>query len=667
MDMHRGTCPLDCPDACGLLIELDEAGRLLRLRPDPDQPYTRGFLCGKTARFHELVRHGDRLTTPLMRRGGTLEPCSWEAAIGAIAERVSRTSGEQILPLYYAGNQGLVARRSPMRMMNALGSGSYTGGICSSVGEAGYRLVLGDVIGPDVEDAAEADALILWGVDVARTWQHLLPVVKELCSRSVPVVAIDIYRSETLQRVQAWGGSSLIVRPGSDAALALCLCRIMFECERVDRRFLELECLGAGRFEQHVLSRHDPNNACQATGLTASQISGLGAMLGASKRPFFKVGTGWTRRLNGGSGMRAVCSLAAVLGHADRVLYESSDHFGLAEHRIDRPDLRSELAHHQPSQQAALGRELCDGRYEMIFVWGHNPVVTLPDSARVRAGLQRDDLFLVVHEMVMTETACLADVVLPATFFYEHSDLYRSYGHRYLHYARQAAEPPPGPRSNLAAFAAIAKALDLAPETWDVTEESVIEDVLEASGDRIGPVDLERLRAGERVKLPPRSSEGRGTPSGRVELVSETAERLGQPCMATWVAEAGPRELWLCPAPSTATHNSTYFASPSHLARAGAPCCWINPALATRKRVGEGDQVRLWSDHGSLTLPARLSDDVPEDMVRVDGLPRPGDCPEGLGINVLIGPELSDLGDGATFFSTRVDLVAAMLPSSGSG
>ncbi len=659
MATHTGTCPLDCPDSCGLLIELDEAGRLQRLMGDPGHPYTRGFLCGKTARFHELVHDGGRLTTPLLRRNGALEPSTWEECVDIIAERAASTAGEEILPLSYAGNLGQVARRFPMRMMHALGAGAHNGGICSAVGEAGYRLVLGDVIGPDIEDAAQADALILWGVDAARTWQHLLPIAKELCQRRVPVVVIDVYRSDTIKRIEGWGGSGLVVHPGSDAMLALTLCRLAFEQGFADRRFLQQECIGARRFEDHVGDGHDMETACRVTGLKEHQVRGLASLLGSSKRPFIKTGAGWTRRRNGGMSMRAVCSLAAVLGHADRVLFESSDHFALAGQIIERPDLRGDRPSPEPSLQAALGRELCDGRYRMAFVWGHNPAMTLPDEARVRAGLSREDLFLVVHELFMTETARLADVVLPASFFYEQSDLHCSYGHRYLHYARKAAEPPPGPRSNLHAFAAIARALGLPPATWDVTEESVVEELLEASKDRIGDENLQRLLAGERVKLPPRSLRDRGTPSGWVELVSDAAGRRGQPEMASWVPDegVGSGELWLCPAPSVATHNSTYLASPRHAARAGAPSCWINPALAHSKQVSEGDLVRLENVYGSLTLAARISDDVPTTMVRVDGMPRPADTQQGYGINVLVGPETSDIGDGASFFSTRVDLI----------
>ena len=659
MTTFSGTCPLDCPDACGLLIEIDESGQLRRLKGDPDHPYTRGFLCGKTARFHELVHSGTRLTTPLIRSGSGLEPASWEHAIGVIADRLERTDGEQILPLYYAGNQGLVARKFPMRMMHALGAGGLCGGICSSVGDAGYRQVLGDVIGPDVEEAADADLLVLWGVDVARTWQHLLPIVKELCARSVPVVVTDIYRSETMRLVEGWGGTGLILQPGSDAALALGLCRLAFEHGLADREFLARECVGAPELEAHVMGQLDLADTCRATGLGEGQVLELLDLLGRSRRPFFKTGTGWTRRTRGGTAMRAVCSLAAVIGHADRVLYESADHFALASELIDRPELRGDRADPSRCEHAALGQELCDGRYETAFVWGHNPAVTLPDSARVRAGLARDDLFLVVHELVMTETALLADVVLPACFFFEQTDLYRSYGHRYLQLARQAAPPPPGPRSNLRAFASIARALQLPAITWDVTEESVIEEVLAASRDRIGDGNLDRLRAGERVKLPPRVRSDWGTPSGKVELASPSAAQANQEEVPSWVGEQPSRELWLCAAPSVATHNSTYFASERHMARAGRPCCWIHPELAVMKQIAEGDPVRLDSDHGSLTLAARLTDDVPPTMVRVDGMPRPADCSEGYGVNVLVGPAISDLGHCATFYSTSVDLVRA--------
>ncbi len=266
---------------------------------------------------------------------------------------------------------------------------------------------------------------------------------------------------------------------------------------------------------------------------------------------------------------------------------------------------------------------------------------------------------LVGPDLEEAATAELADVVLPACFFFEQTDLYRSYGHRYLHLARRAVEPPVGPKSNVRAFAAIARALGLPSITWEVTEESLVEDVLQASGDRIGEADLTRLKAGERVKLPPRRREGRGTPSGKVELYSEAEQRHGRPAMATWTPDPGDaqRPLWLCPVPSVATHNSTFFASERHKERAGPPSCWIHPDLARARGVQEGDLVRLQSDHGSLTLRARITSDVPADMVRVDGMPRPQDTPEAYGVNVLTGPETSDLGVGATFYSTRVELL----------
>jgi anaerobic selenocysteine-containing dehydrogenase len=658
MPLHSTTCPLDCPDACGVLAETGGDGGLVRLHGDPAHPYTRGFLCGKTSDYHRLVQHSARLTEPLLRRNGELCACSWDDALAEIARRVAPLRGEDVLPLCYAGNQGLVARRFPQRMMNALGAGAHNGGICSSVGEAGYRLVLGDLVGPDVEEIGEADALVLWGVDAARTWQHLLPTVKELCKAGVPVLAIDVYRTDTLKKLERWGGTGLVIHPGSDAALALGVARLAYERGWADRDFLARECLGAEAFEQHVCTAHDLEATCRATGLERAQVEGLAALLGRAGRAHVKTGTGWTRRRNGGASMRAVCSLAAVVGCAERVLFESADHFALDKSVLERPDLRGDRPLPQPSMQAALGKELGEGRYRAAFVWGHNPAVTLPDSARVRAGLSREDLFLVVHDSFLTETAALADVVLPATHFLEQSDLYASYGHRYLHYARKVVEPPAGAKSNLQAFAAMARALGLPRETWDVTEESVVEEVLEASRERIGDEDLQRLLAGERVKLRPLKRTGRGTPSGKIELVSEQAAQLGAPAMASWIADQGSQkgEFWLCPAPSKATHNSTFVPSERHMRLAGEPCCWIRPSDARAKGIAEGDRVHLENERGRLTLPARLSDEMPPGMLRIDGMPRPADTEVGYGVNLLTGPEISDLGGGATFFSTRVDL-----------
>ena len=234
------------------------------------------------------------------------------------------------------------------------------------------------------------------------------------------------------------------MHPGTDATLALALCRLAFERGYADRAFLERECHGAAEFERHVRAGHDLATAAAITGLAEGEIEELAGLLFGSRRTFLKTGVGFARRRNGAMSMRAVCSLAAVLGRAERVHYESFDRFDLRQDVIEGADLRPPASPDRRIRHVELGRELESGRFGALFVWGHNPAVTCPDAGRVARALAREDLFVVVHEQFLTETAELADVVLPATMFVEHADVYRSYGHRRMQYARAACRPPSG-------------------------------------------------------------------------------------------------------------------------------------------------------------------------------------------------------------------------------
>ncbi|MCB9913882.1 MAG: molybdopterin-dependent oxidoreductase [Planctomycetes bacterium] len=658
MALHPTACPLDCPDACGVLVETDAAGGLVRLRGNPAHPYSRGTLCSKTSVAHELMLAPDRLVTPLVRADGALRSASWDEALARIAAAVKPLDGREILALQYAGSMGLLAANFPLRVMNALGACTHDAGVCDNTSSAGYAAVLGRLVGPDVETAEESDALVVWGSDVKRTIQHLQPQLQRLAKRGAPVRVVDVWRTETLRAFEKLGGRGLVLRPGTDAALALCLARLAFERGWVDRARLAAECVGAAELEAHLGGAPTLAEAARVTGLTPEEILDLGEVLRAARRPFLRTGSGWTRRTNGAMGMRAVCTLAAVLGHADRVHYESAEVFGFDRAFVTRPELRGgrppEVVH-----QIQVGRELCAGRFKAVFVWGHNPAVTLPNSRAVREGLAREDVFVVVHEQVRTETAELADVVLPATFFVEHTDVYRSYGHRVAQLGRRAVAAPTGPRSNVRAFSAIARALAL-PGDWDVDEERLAEELVRDAEARHGAAATASLLAGEPTRIAPPAE--RGTPSGKVELHSAALAAAGHPPMATWVPErptGGARAFSLVSAPSKHTHNSTYSYSPLHLARRGPARCHLNPADARALGVEEGRPVRLVNDLAALTFAATLDADVPPGLVRVDGMPRAADTPEGLPLNALNADDLSDLGDGTTYYSTRVDVEPA--------
>jgi anaerobic selenocysteine-containing dehydrogenase len=656
------TCPLDCPDACGVLVETDDRGQFVRVRGNPAHGWSRGTLCGKTALYGELVKHPARLTKPLVREGRALVEASWERAIDVIASRIAPLAGSDVLALWYGGSMGLVQRKFPLRVMHALGATLHDGGICDSASTAGYECVLGRCLGPDIESVEDSDLVVLWGTDVARTVQHLQPALVRMQKRGVPVAAIDIWRTDTIRDVEKHGGRGFVIRPGTDAQLALALGWLAFERDRADREFLARECLGADAFEAHVRQGFDLEESARITGLARGEIEALFDLLRASKKPFLKTGVGWTRRRNGAMSMRAVCSLAAVLGAGDRVHYESFAHFGLAEDAIIRPDLRKRGCPDVPVHQVELGKILDEGGFRAAFVWCHNPAVTIPDSARFRRGFARDDLFTVVHEHFLTETAELADVVLPATMFVEHDDVYRSYGHRRMQYGRKAVEPPAagnGPRSNVATFAAIAKRLELPRETWDVDDVSLCETLLERSRARIAADELARIRAGEPVKLRPSSFDGWGTPSGKIEFVSAAAEKLGQPAMATYVPDdhAGDRGAFsLVGAPSVHTHNSTFAHSERHVKRSGTPRVHVNEDDAHELGLVEGSRARISNARAALTFDVAITRDVPRGLVRVDGLPRACDLPEKVGLNALTSGALSDLGDGNVMYSARVNV-----------
>ena len=654
-------CPLDCPDTCGALAEVSDEGRFVRLSGNPAHPWSRGSLCGKTAIYHELVHAESRLRHPWVRRDGALEPASWDEALDRVAAGLAGLAGEEILALSYAGNMGIVQRRFPERIANALSATATDGAICDATSTLGHELVLGRAVGPNLRRVVEADLLVLWGCDARRTVQHLMPRVKELCERGATVIAIDIRRSDTLRQIEAWGGRGLVVRPGSDAALALGLAELAFQRGCADLPFLRSRCKGAAEFRAEIAGAYPLERVAAITGLEQAEIDELADRLGAARALWIKTGVGWNRRRNGGQGMRAVASLAAVLGAADRLHFESADHFGLDHGVVARPDLRSPGAP-APIRHVELGQELAGDRFRAALVWGHNPAVTVPDSRAVARGLGREGLFLVVHELFLTETARLADVVLPATALPEHTDLFRSYGHRVLQLSRKACDAPHDQRSNVATFAAIGARLGLPRALWEVREEELALDLLDANAARFTGDELARVRAGEPVELAEVARDGCGTPSGRIELASDRAEALGQPRVATWVEDdgcGGTGSFWLVSAPSVATHNSTFAAVERHRRRAGAARCWLNPDDARELGLAAGMRARLTNEQGALTLAVACSADLPRGLVQLDGFPDPSEVPEGFSSNALTSSDLADLADGNVQYSARVDVARA--------
>lgn len=644
-----------------MLAEVDASGALVKLVGDPGHGYSAGHLCGKTAIFMDVQNSSERLLTPLVRRGGELVESTWDEALDLIRQRVAPMPPERILGLGYAGNMGRLARKFPERVMNALGATLHDGGICDGEALCGHGLVFGNAIGFDLEELDRAPGLIVWGCDLARTVQHSLPRVKTLCGDGKPVVVVDVYRSATVRRVERWGGRAILLRPGTDAALLLALAREAFATGAVDRDARAADCHGLAEFEASLSSAPTLAEASRICGIDASDARKLHELL-TETRAWTKAGIGWSRRFQGANAMRALCGLIAVHGLESSFHFESGDLFPAVVPHIVRKDLRPDDAHDRVVAHVALGRALDAGEYGAVFVWGHNPAVTLPDSTSVVRGLRREDCFLVVHDLFLTETAELADVVLPSASFLEQSDLYFSYGHRRMQQTRRVLEPPGEARGNVDAFSAIARALELPETAWNKTADELLDELCALAVERLDDERRRRFAAGEPVGLDGAPGRDRGTPSGKLELVSARAEELGGPRLPTWSDGDEPREegrFQLHCAPSEHSHNSTYLHSPRHLARIGDPSCALHSADAAVLGLSAGDAVRLSNPRAAVTLELRIDDGVARGMVVVDGLFRARDTREGLGLNALTASDPGDLGRGNAYYSTRVDVSRA--------
>ena len=671
MTWTPSACFLDCPDACGLEVQTDASGGFVRLRGNKRHGWSQGTLCAKTSWFGDVIQSEDRILEPHIRDAqGRMRPASWDAALDAIAERVGPLDGPEILSLEYAGNMGVLGRRFPGRIMNALGATRNDGTICDATAEAGFQSVFGRAIGFDLEEAPSCDAILLWGCDIARTMPHLLPKLKRALKAGARLAAIDIYRSDTLEWVAKQGGQALVVRPGTDAALALGWAQYAFTERNADLAFLKTQCQGGAEFRAHLEGRYGASEVCHITGLTEAEFTGVAQWFQEAQAPLLKIGIGLCRRKVGGMTMRAITSYAAVLGIADRVHWESGDHFDLDLGTLDGESLRPDDAATEAISLVNLGEELATGRFKASFVWGHNPAVTVPNSRAVRAGLARDDHFLVVHELFWTATAQLADVVLPATTHLEQPDLIRSYGHRWLHYVPGILQPRGSTRSNVDTFAAIGKRLGLPETAWGGTPAEWCERILEHNRARFTDDEWQRLHAHEPVKLSPSprhpaGQAGRepapnwGTPSGRIELHSPRLAQAGHGAMAEFTPDegwGGDHEFWLWPTPSKATHNSTFLHSRRHRARLGSPAVRLHPDLARRIGAQAGTWIRLYNDVGSMSLPAVLDAAIPPQGVSIVGFLDEEQVPERCNVNALVSAERSDLGGGSSLYSSRVSL-----------
>jgi anaerobic selenocysteine-containing dehydrogenase len=677
----RSVCPHDCPDACGMLAYIEDE-RIVRVAGDPDHPVTRGAICGKAAKYVERLYSPDRVLYPMRRIGakgeGRFARITWDEALDLIAGRlreiVDRHGAEAVLPYSFAGTMGIANIASmDRRFFYRLGASQLARTICSAAGSAGYAYTMGLRGGTDPEATADARYIIAWGVNVASTNMHQMTYIQQARRKGATFVVIDVHRNRTA----SFADWFLHIHPGTDAALALGMMHVIIAERLYDADFVARRTVGFEQLAAHVRD-YPPERVAAITGLGREDIVRLARDYARTQPAFIRIGNGLQHHTNGGMAVRAIACLPALVGAwrypAGGAIKSNHGYAQLNERARLRPDL---LAGRTPRtiNMNQLGWALTEAEPPVyaLIVYNSNPAIVAPDQQRVLAGLARDDLFTVVHEQLHTDTAKYADVLLPATTHFEHTDLYTSYWHLYVQLARPAIAPLGEAKSNVEFFRLLAKRMGFDDPCFDDDVDDIIRQALDNPANPwLRGITLERLEQEPWLRLNiPRDSAPLAemplpTPSGKIELYSERLAQEGLPPLPVYEPlpegtdarghgdERFPL-LFITP-PNHRFLNSTYANMPSNVRAEGRPTLEIHPRDAAQRGIADGDLVRVYNARGACQLYAQVTDAVRPGVVVSCGLWWGRNSPDGRGVNATTPQRLADMGGGATFFTNGVEV-----------
>ncbi|MCA9133145.1 MAG: molybdopterin-dependent oxidoreductase [Planctomycetales bacterium] len=665
--IHKSVCPLDCPDACALRITIRD-GRMVHLAGAVEHPITQGFACVKMAKYPQRQEHPQRLHVPQKRIGakgaGQFVAISWEEALETIAarlrENIARYGEQSVLPYCYAGTMGLIERDHPLAFFRALGASELDWTICSATGSAGWEANYGpDKLSVAPEDVAHAQLIILWGINVLRSNSHLAPWLKAARRQGAHILHIDPYHNETSR----FADEHWPVVVGSDTALALALGGEILRLGGEDRVYLE----------QHANSLDDYRRACQAwpleraaefCGIEADKIGALAAKIAAHPATFIKVGYGLTRNESGGNAVRAITLLSALTGawqhRGGGAALSTSGAFGLNTRRYSGLHLLKPDRRHVNHNQLGWALEGADPPISSLIVFNSNPAAVAPDSQSVLRGLQRQDLFTVVLDHFQTDTADYADILLPATTFLEHADLYSAYGHYYLQWAEPILPPRGECRPNSWVFQQLAKRLGLEDPILAMSSEQLAAELLDSQHPHLAGIRFEQLKEERslRISLPSEFrpyARGSHFPDGKIRF-SPAPQQLE-------FQEKSDAEfpLRLISPPGAFFVNTSMGNIESLLQAAGGePTILVHPDDAQRCDVADGQQVTITSRHGTIRRKAIVTADVRPGVVIAVGQWWTKLAPDKRSLNHLTSQELTDLGGGSLFGNSVVRIAAAV-------
>lgn len=678
----RAACPHDCPDTCAMLVTVED-GRAVSVAGDPEHPFTRGTLCTKVANYEQRTNSPDRVKTCLRRVGakgeGRFEPISWEEALSEVAARFSALAAssegaQTILPYSYSGTLGIVQNESmDRRFFHRLGASQLDRTICATAGAESYKATYGASFGTDPERFRDARLILLWGTNTITSNVHLWPLILEAKKRGAHVIAIDPRRTRTADKCD----EHIAPLPGTDAALALSMMHVIFRDGLEDRDYLERYTIGAADLRRRA-SEYAPERVAEICGLEAGTIERLARLYATTTPSVIRLNYGLQRHAGGGMAVRTVSCLPAVTGAwrnpAGGALLSTSGTFPLNFAALHRPDLMPE-PRPRMLNMSRLGEVLtgeADPPVRALYVYNSNPAAVAPEQQKVIKGLMREDLFVVVHELFMTDTTDYADIVMPATTQLEHFDIHKAYGHLYLVINEPAVRPLHEAKPNTEVFRLLAARMGFEEECFRDTDEEIARQAISTEHPALSGITLELLRerGWMRLNLPddyaPFAEGNFPTPSGKCELYSEALEALGLPGVPEFIppresrvsapelAEEYPLAL-LTPA-SHAFVNSSFANLPKHLRQEARPFVEINPQDADARGIRDGDRVRAFNGRGSCELTAVVTTRAREGVVVSPSVWWNKLSPGGANVNQLTSQGLTDIGRGATFYDALVEI-----------
>lgn len=659
-------CSLDCPDQCGLLVHKKD-GKIVKVEGDPNHPITKGIICNKVRHITSRLYDQNRLAYPLKRVGkkgeGKFTRISWEEAIETIASRfqeiIEKEGPETILPYSFYGNMGALSAESLGRaFFYRLGASQLDQTICQIAGSKGYKYTMGSSKGIDPEETIHAKLIIFWGINAACTNMHQVALAQKARKNGAKIISIDIHKNQT----GTFADWFIPVLPGTDGALALGIMHVLFAEHLVDENFLQKYTVGHEQLRKHV-KQYDPETVSRITGVSVEDIYKLARLYGTTRPSFIRIGNGLQHHDNGGMAVRTISCLPALTGDwllkGGGATKSNSSYLALDGNAIQRPDLLKKK-NTRVINMNLIGNALLnfDPPIKGMYVYNSNPAIVAPEGNKVRKGLSREDLFLVVHDLFLTETAKYADIVLPATSSYENMDIYTSYWHHYVQLQQPVINPYGESKSNTEVFRLLAKAMGFEDEIFQLTDAQLIEKALNPNvNSNIEGITLESLQEKQYMKGKTKAllKEPLRTPSGKIELYSEKMAQDGYPPLPTYtpLVPDGEFPFLFIPTANHAFLNSTFSEQEAHRILAKEPKLVMHEEDAKKLGIEEGDLVRVWNHRGEIELRASVGTDVLPGVVVTQGLW--SDDGKRF-VNSLTPDRLADMGGGATFFSGRVQV-----------